>query len=98
MTVKSVKRQPVLRRNQSPLKRDWHENWPLYALLIPVLAYFIIFSYVPMSGILMAFQDYKVTRGLWAATGSALKISSCSLRMKCSCRHCATALPWPFAI
>lgn len=67
MTVKSVKRQPVLRRNQSPLKRDWHENWPLYALLIPVLAYFIIFSYVPMSGILMAFQDYKVTRGLWGS-------------------------------
>ena len=47
---------------RSPWKKDWRENKILYLLFVPVLAYFIIFNYVPMSGILMAFQDFKVTK------------------------------------
>lgn len=66
MTSTANKR-PVLLREQSPWRRDWKENKTLYFLFIPVLVYFIIFSYVPMSGILMAFQNYKVTKGLWGS-------------------------------
>lgn len=66
MTVKAAK-QPRLLREMNPWKRDWKENWVLYALIIPVLAYFIIFNYIPMSGILMAFQDFKVTKGLFGS-------------------------------
>ena len=31
----------------------------LWLLILPGLAYFIIFKYVPMFGVLMAFQDYR---------------------------------------
>ena len=66
MTAKAIK-QPRLLRDQNPWKRDWKENWFLYVMFLPVLAYFIIFHYIPMSGIFMAFEDYKVTKGLFGS-------------------------------
>lgn len=33
-------------------------NWQLYLLLVPVLAYYVVFHLVPMYGVLLAFQDY----------------------------------------
>ena len=45
-------------------KHDLKVNKWLYVLSIPILAYFIIFHYAPMGGLLMAFEDYKPARGL----------------------------------
>ena len=40
------------------------QNWDLYLLVaIPVLS-LIIFNYIPMFGIVIAFQDYKVFKGI----------------------------------
>ena len=39
-------------------KKDFRINRSLYLLVLPVVAYYIIFMYVPMSGILMAFQNF----------------------------------------
>ncbi|MBR3178703.1 MAG: sugar ABC transporter permease [Clostridia bacterium] len=46
---------------------DFRRNWQLYVLFIPVLAYFIIFHYAPMVGLLMAFEKYKPTKGLFGS-------------------------------
>lgn len=35
-----------------------------YLMLIPVAAYFIIFCYAPMYGLLISFQDYKIFKGI----------------------------------
>jgi putative aldouronate transport system permease protein len=35
-----------------------------YIMLVPVAAWYIIFCYVPMYGVLIAFQDYAMTRGV----------------------------------
>ncbi|MCC2117146.1 sugar ABC transporter permease [Bacillus halotolerans] len=43
------------------LKRD---KW-LYLLLIPGLLYFLIFKYLPMWGVLIAFKDYSPYLGFW---------------------------------
>ncbi len=40
-----------------------HKN--IYIMLIPVIAYYVLFAYVPMFGNIMAFQDYKITRGIF---------------------------------
>lgn len=46
--------------NQSPLlKRIWH-HWELYIFLIPCILNLVIFKYIPMSGLLMAFQDVNI--------------------------------------
>ena len=46
------------------LKKDLRLNWVLYVMLIPVLAYFIIFHYWPMYGVVLAFKDYKPKLGI----------------------------------
>ena len=45
----------------------------LYLLLFPALAYFIIFKYVPMYGILIAFKDYKFTQGILGSSWAGMK-------------------------
>jgi putative aldouronate transport system permease protein len=37
----------------------------LYVIFLPVLAYFLVFKYVPMLGILVAFQNFKPFIGFW---------------------------------
>ncbi|WP_240407245.1 ABC transporter permease [Gracilibacillus halophilus] len=40
-------------------------NRYLYLLLLPGLIYFLLFKYLPMWGVLMAFQDYSPFLGFW---------------------------------
>ena len=49
---------------QSRLKKDIRKNWIYYLMIIPVVVYFILLSYVPMYGITLAFKDYKVKEGI----------------------------------
>jgi len=42
-------------------------HWELYAFLLPGLILTIIFKYLPMGGILIAFKDYNAIKGVWAS-------------------------------
>lgn len=44
-----------------------------YLLLLPGLIYFVIFKYVPMGGILIAFKDYKLAMGVFDSPWAGLK-------------------------
>ena len=46
------------------LRRDWKLNKWKYLLIIPVLVYLAVFCYKPMYGLVIAFKNYKVTRGI----------------------------------
>ena len=39
----------------------------IYLMLIPIIAFYIIFHYIPILGNVIAFQDYKITRGVFAS-------------------------------
>jgi putative aldouronate transport system permease protein len=52
--------------------RMWRERW-FYLFLFPGLLYFIIFKYMPMWGIIMAFQNYQPFQGLWNSKWVGLK-------------------------
>jgi len=39
-------------------------NRYLYVLLLPCVIYFIIFNYVPMYGLILAFKDFKFSKGI----------------------------------
>lgn len=41
----------------------WDNRW-LYVLILPALIYLIVFNYLPMYGIQIAFKNYKVVRGI----------------------------------
>lgn len=49
------------------IKREFSRNKYLYLLAIPFVAYYLIFHYGPMYGLLMAFQDFNIADGI---TGS----------------------------
>lgn len=62
-----MKKDSVIKNDLSFGKRfciDFKRNKSLYLMFIPILAYFIIFCYGPMYGVLMAFQDYSPRRGI----------------------------------
>ena len=54
-----------IKKHQRYMRRKLiRQNWDLYLLVaIPVLS-LIIFNYIPMFGIVIAFQDYKVFKGI----------------------------------
>ena len=55
------------------LRKSMNKYWDLYLLLIPVLAYFIIFKYLPMYGIQIAFRDYVPRKGFSGSNFVGLK-------------------------
>ncbi|MCU6795724.1 MULTISPECIES: ABC transporter permease [Paenibacillus] len=51
-------------RNRSR-SRYWIKYWQIYAMIIPGFIYFILFKYIPISGSIIAFQDYNLYTGIW---------------------------------
>lgn len=43
-------------------KRLWRD-FPLYVMMLPGALFFVIFKYVPMYGVVMAFQNFRMARG-----------------------------------
>ncbi|MCR8629968.1 ABC transporter permease [Paenibacillus radicis (ex Xue et al. 2023)] len=41
------------------------ENWQLYSLLLIPFVYVIVFHYVPMTGLVIAFKNYNVVQGVF---------------------------------
>lgn len=43
------------------------KQWDIQLMVIPALLMIFIFSYIPMYGVFMAFQDYSIFEGFWAS-------------------------------
>ncbi|MGN1021536.1 MAG: ABC transporter permease [Aristaeellaceae bacterium] len=58
-------------------KRSWLKSlrkyWPMYLMLLPVIAYFLAFKYKPMLFVQIAFKDYKLRKGIWDSQWVGLK-------------------------
>ncbi|GAS80384.1 ABC transporter permease [Paenibacillus amylolyticus] len=54
-------------------KRRYKQPWILHFMVLPAAIMVFIFSYIPMSGILMAFQDYKPALGFFNSEWVGLK-------------------------
>ena len=51
-----------------------YKKYPaLCVMLLPVIVYFVVFKYVPMAGIVMAFKDYKLGLGIWRSPWNGLE-------------------------
>lgn len=55
------------------MKKDLIKYRAVYLMVIPVLAFYIIFCYVPMYGALIAFQDYSPGAGMMGSEWVGLK-------------------------
>lgn len=45
----------------------------LYMMLLPGIVYFILYKYLPMWGVLMAFQNFQPAKGFWGSDWVGLK-------------------------
>lgn len=55
------------------MKRSVKKYWDLYLILIPVLVYFLLFKFLPMYGLQIAFRDYRPRLGFWGSNWVGLK-------------------------
>ncbi len=46
--------------------------WPLYVMLILPTAFCLLFKYWPMTGLVMAFKNFKMMRGIWGSEWNGL--------------------------
>lgn len=57
------------REGRAPtLWKQISRNRFLYALLIPVAIYLILFKYAPMAGEIIAFKNYRLSEGIWGSS------------------------------
>ncbi|HZG58131.1 ABC transporter permease [Paenibacillus sp.] len=56
-----------------PALKELRKNYDLYMLLVPAFVFFLIFAYIPMAGLLIAFKDYNIFQGIWASSWNGLE-------------------------
>ena len=75
--VKTRKSKTAYKAPSIPLKvrirKDWKANRQVYLMLLPVVAYFIIFHYIPMAGVQIAFKNFSISKGIWGSPWVGLK-------------------------
>lgn len=52
-------------KNKVSWKTDLKYNWQVYVIFLPAFLFFLILSYIPMGGIVMAFENFKVGKGFF---------------------------------
>jgi len=59
--------------NKVPIRTNLKNNWQLYLMLLPAIAYYFIFSYMPMYGVQIAFKNFRVVDGINGSEWVGLK-------------------------
>ncbi|MCY9670096.1 ABC transporter permease subunit [Paenibacillus alginolyticus] len=60
-TVAAVSTKRTLKREKT---KKYKQYRALLIMMIPAIVYYIIFHYLPMIGVLLAFKDFKITQGI----------------------------------
>ena len=62
----------VLKKQKSMTRRFKREDIPLYIMALPGVALLILFSYLPMGGLVLAFKKYNVQKGIFGSPFNGL--------------------------
>ena len=54
-------------RRLARFKKQYGNNWQLYLMLLLPVIWLFIFCYLPMTGIQIAFKDFKIRQGIWGS-------------------------------
>ncbi|MDR1972344.1 MAG: ABC transporter permease subunit [Treponema sp.] len=65
-TVKTIQN-----KNNTLWGRIWY-NRQIYALILPALIWVIVFSYIPMAGLQLAFKQFNARLGIWGSHWNGL--------------------------
>ena len=64
-SIKELNKAPKL--TGTSWKRDFKMNWKIYVIILPVIIYFFIFNYLPMGGLIMAFEKFSPVKGFFGS-------------------------------
>ncbi|MDN6161536.1 MAG: ABC transporter permease subunit [Atopostipes sp.] len=73
--LEEVKKEIPL-RNKKSFKQKLKQaltSWQLYLMILPLVAFFVVFHYFPMYGVQIAFKDFKPALGIWGSPWVGLK-------------------------
>ena len=76
-----MKKNPAGNHYQHTLTKMWNYKW-IYLMLLPVMVYYIVFKYIPMYGVVIAFKDYNVFKGVFGSPWCGLEVFEKILRNK----------------
>lgn len=62
-----------MRRRFGEFRRELCKNRALFVMLIPAIVVTIIFSYLPMSGLVVAFKNYRFDQGIFGSEWNGLE-------------------------
>lgn len=54
-------------QDKKPVWKKLLASWQLYVFLLPAMLYFVVFRYVPMAGVQIAFKEYVAPLGIWGS-------------------------------
>lgn len=63
-----AKQKQVFQAPKLSWKKDFSRNWTVYLMFLPAFIMTVVLHYIPMVGILMAFEDYEIRKGLFGST------------------------------
>ena len=48
-------------------KKNWQKDWQLHLMILPGLLFILIFKYMPLGGITIAFKEFLPGKGIWVS-------------------------------
>ena len=54
-------------KKKNGIRKELHNNRELYLMCVPGLILLVMFCYIPLAGIWMAFTDYNVVDGIFGS-------------------------------
>ncbi|RXZ83016.1 sugar ABC transporter permease [Paenibacillaceae bacterium] len=68
-----VPNQDISARRRQTAAHRFFKQWDVQLMIIPALLFLFVFSYIPMYGVLMAFQDYNIFNGFFQSAWVGVK-------------------------
>ena len=57
----------VDKTNVQRKKKNWQKDWQLHLMILPGLLFILIFKYMPLGGITIAFKEFLPGKGIWGS-------------------------------
>jgi len=67
LVIKRREKTQAVRAGGKGLLRRAVSYWDMYLLLVPAIFLTIVFSYIPMYGVQIAFKDFSANKGIWGS-------------------------------
>ena len=60
-------------KNKRKKNKHWKDNLQLLTLALPTIILLLVFAYWPMFGVILAFKNYKVPKGIFGSPWAGVK-------------------------